>query len=88
MVPHATLIEFVSVLAALRPVGDALALEFEDFRLERAGDRVSDLVLKFEEVCKVPVVPLGYYVMAGIRTDELRRDRTRWPDLRTLPSTT
>jgi len=29
VVPHAALIEFVGIFAVLRPLGDALALEFE-----------------------------------------------------------
>src|SRR5215472_14361065 len=68
------LIELVSVFAALRPLGDALALEFQDFRLDRAGDRVSDLVLKLEEVCKVPIIPLRHYMMIRIGADQLRSD--------------
>ena len=74
MVPHPALVEFVGVLAALRPLGDALAFEFEDLRLDRAGDRVGDFILQFEQIGEVSVVSLGHQVMAGIGLDQLRRD--------------
>src|SRR6516162_9361976 len=45
MARHAVLIEFVGVLAPWWPLGDALTLEFEDLRLDRAGDRVGNFVL-------------------------------------------
>jgi hypothetical protein len=48
MVPHPTLVEFVAIPAELRPLRDAVAFEFEQFRLDRASDRRDDLVLQFE----------------------------------------
>src|SRR5262245_55195537 len=74
MVPHATLVEFVSVLAALRSLGDALALEFEDFRLDRAGNRMSNLILQVKQIGEVAIVPFRHYVMVGIGSDQLHRN--------------
>ena len=54
MVPDAPLIELVGVLVVLRPVGDALALEFEELRLDRTGDCGYDLVLQVEQVGQTP----------------------------------
>src|SRR5437762_13976448 len=48
MMRHPTLVELVSVFAPCRPLGDALALEFEDFRLDRADYGMGDLVLQVE----------------------------------------
>ena len=45
MMKHAALVELVGVLAELRPFGDAFAFEFEEFRLDRAGNSGDDLVL-------------------------------------------
>ena len=74
MVEHAALVELVGILAVLRPLGDALALEFEEFRLDRAGDRADDLVLQFEQIGQVAIVPLGHDVVVGVGPDQLRRD--------------
>ena len=74
MVEHAALVKLVGILAVLRPLGDALALEFEQFRLDRAGDRPDDLVLQFEQVGQVAVVPLGHDVVVGVGPDQLCRN--------------
>ena len=74
MVEHAALVKLVGILAVLRPLGDALALEFEEFGLDRAGDRPDDLVLQFEQVGQVAVVPLGHDVVVGVGADQLRGD--------------
>jgi hypothetical protein len=84
MVEHSALVKLVGALAVLRPLGDALALEFEEFRLNPAGNGRDDLVLQLEQVGQVPVVSLGDDVMVGVGADQ----RTRRPDLRTLPSST
>src|SRR6516162_5155550 len=79
MVPDAMLIEFIRVLAALRPLGNALAFKFEEFRLYSAGDRVGDLVLQFKQIGQIAVVSLGHYVMVGVGPDQLHRDADSLP---------
>ena len=74
MVEHPTLVELVGALTVLRPLGDALALEFEEFRLNPAGNGGDDLVLQLEQVGQVAVVSLGDDVMIGVGADQLRRD--------------
>src|SRR6516225_3996044 len=74
MMEHALLIELVGILIALRLVSDAVAFEFEQFRLQRTRDNAGDLVLQFEQVGEVAIESLGHYVMAGVSTDQLRRD--------------
>src|SRR3984893_13021599 len=74
MMPHAALVKFVGVPAELRPLGDALALEFEELRLDRAGDRVSYLVLQLEQIGEGAIVPLGHYVMVRVGLDQLHGD--------------
>ena len=68
------LIEFIRVTAELWPLGNALAFKFEEFRLYRAGDRSDDLILQFEQIGKVTVVPLGKKMVAGVGADQLRGD--------------
>ena len=72
--PHAALIEFVGIFAVLRPLGDAVALELEQLRLDRAGDRGDDLVLQLEEVGEVAVVFFSEQVVAGVGPNQLRGD--------------
>jgi hypothetical protein len=48
VVEHATLIELVSIVALLRQRGDAAALEFEKFGLDRTGNGGDDFILEFE----------------------------------------
>jgi hypothetical protein len=74
MMEHASLIELIGILIVLRLVGDAVAFEFQEFRLKRTRDNAGDLVLQFEQVGEVAVESLGHYVMAGVSTDQLRRD--------------
>jgi len=50
MVEHAALVKLVRVFAPWRPLGDALTLEFQQFWLNRAGDRGNDFVLKLEQL--------------------------------------
>ena len=45
VVPHTVLVKSVGVLAVLRPLGNSLTFELQNFRLDRAGDSVDDLVL-------------------------------------------
>src|SRR5262249_53151714 len=66
MVPDAMLIEFIRVTAELSPLDNALAFKFEEFRLYSAGDRSDDLILQFEQIGKVTVVPLGKKMVAGV----------------------
>ena len=74
MVPQTVLIEFVGILVVLRLVGNAVAFEFQKFRLDGVGDRGNDLVLQLEQVGEVAVVSLGHYVMISVGADQLRRD--------------
>src|SRR5215472_8129803 len=68
---HASLIEFVRILVVLRLVGDAVALEFQEFRLKCTRDNAGDFVLQFEQVGEVAIESLGHYVMGGVGADQL-----------------
>ena len=47
---------------------------FEQFRLDRAGDRADDFVLQFEQIGQVAIVALGHDVVAGVGLNKLRGD--------------
>jgi len=74
MMEHAALVKLVGVFAARGSLRDTVAFEFEDLRLDRAGDRVSDLVLQFEQIGEVTIISLGHDVMAGVCLDQLGGD--------------
>jgi len=58
----------------LRLIGNAVAFEFQEFRLKRTRDHLGDFVLQFEQVDEVAIESLGHDVMAGVSADQLRRD--------------
>ena len=66
MMVHAALVEPIGILIVLRVVGDAVAFEFEEFRLKRTRDNAGDFVLQFKQVGQIAIESLGHYVMAGI----------------------
>jgi hypothetical protein len=69
MMEHASLIEFVGILIVLRLAGDAVAFEFEKFRLKRTRYYPGDFVLQFEQFGEAPIESLDHDVMAGVGTD-------------------
>ena len=71
---HTALVKLVSVLAFLRPRGNAFALKLEEFRLDRADDGGNDLVLQLEQLGPVTVISPSPEMGIRLGVDQLGGD--------------